>query len=267
MPLRVLCGSFGPGSDRCVMLPAMVAGGGGPAAMQFVQMIAQADRRQGQGVSRRGSGASADGRPRPRLHDSCSRPSSQSSVQTGKSPCLDALADRGDVAARPAVLELLASSPTRTCARRRSERWAGWANRRICRCSSRPLADRISEPNGRGPAEPDANRGRIDQQSAGGRIASAGAQDQGRADRGARRRGAPPMSCPRHRGGDAWTTMRTSVERPWRRWARSAVPSRSPQMLPGVLKARKGSERDDAEKNVALVCERIENEDERGTTS
>ena len=37
------------------------------------------------------------------------------------------------------------------------------------------------------------------------------------------------------------------------------------QMLPGVLKAQKGGERDEAEKNVALVCERIENEDQRGT--
>lgn len=36
------------------------------------------------------------------------------------------------------------------------------------------------------------------------------------------------------------------------------------QMIPGVLKAPKGGERDDAEKNVALVCSRIANEDERG---
>ncbi len=36
------------------------------------------------------------------------------------------------------------------------------------------------------------------------------------------------------------------------------------RMLPGVIKARQGSERDEAEKNVALVCSRIENEDERG---
>ncbi len=36
------------------------------------------------------------------------------------------------------------------------------------------------------------------------------------------------------------------------------------RMLPGVLKAQEGSERDEAEKNVALVCSRIENEDERG---
>jgi HEAT repeat protein len=35
-------------------------------------------------------------------------------------------------------------------------------------------------------------------------------------------------------------------------------------MLPGVLKAQKGGERDNAEKNVALVCSRIENENERG---
>ena len=36
------------------------------------------------------------------------------------------------------------------------------------------------------------------------------------------------------------------------------------RMLPGVLKAQRGSERDEAEKNVALVCSRIENENERG---
>ena len=36
-------------------------------------------------------------------------------------------------------------------------------------------------------------------------------------------------------------------------------------MLPGILKAQKGSERDAAEKSVALVCSRIDNEDERGS--
>ncbi len=41
-------------------------------------------------------------------------------------------------------------------------------------------------------------------------------------------------------------------------------PEQIAKMLPGVLKARKGYERDAAEKNVALVCERIENPDQRG---
>ena len=36
-------------------------------------------------------------------------------------------------------------------------------------------------------------------------------------------------------------------------------------MLPGVLKAQKGGERDNAERNVALICSRIDNEDQRGT--
>ena len=36
-------------------------------------------------------------------------------------------------------------------------------------------------------------------------------------------------------------------------------------MLPGIFKAQKGGERDAAEKSVALVCSRIDNEDERGT--
>src|SRR5207253_3188535 len=41
-------------------------------------------------------------------------------------------------------------------------------------------------------------------------------------------------------------------------------PEQLAAMLPGVLKAGKGGERDNAEKNVALVCSRIENEDQRG---
>jgi hypothetical protein len=41
-------------------------------------------------------------------------------------------------------------------------------------------------------------------------------------------------------------------------------PEQLGEMLPGVLKAEKGSERDAAERNVALVCSRIGNEDERG---
>jgi HEAT repeat protein len=36
------------------------------------------------------------------------------------------------------------------------------------------------------------------------------------------------------------------------------------ELLPGVLKAEKGGERDAAERNVALVCSRIENEESRG---
>jgi HEAT repeat protein len=54
-----------------------------------------------------------------------------------------------------------------------------------------------------------------------------------------------------------------------RRAAMSALgqigrPEQIGPMVRGVLKARKGYERDDAEKNVALVCERIENPDDRG---
>jgi HEAT repeat protein len=42
------------------------------------------------------------------------------------------------------------------------------------------------------------------------------------------------------------------------------TPEQIARMLPGVLKARKGFERDEAEKNVALVCGQIENADQRG---
>lgn len=43
-------------------------------------------------------------------------------------------------------------------------------------------------------------------------------------------------------------------------------PEQISEMIPGVLKAEKGGERDNAERNVALICSRIGNEDERGDT-
>ena len=42
-------------------------------------------------------------------------------------------------------------------------------------------------------------------------------------------------------------------------------PDQVAPMLPGVLKAQKGGERDNAERNIALICARIDNEDDRGT--
>ncbi len=42
-------------------------------------------------------------------------------------------------------------------------------------------------------------------------------------------------------------------------------PEQVAQMLSGVLKAEKGGERDNAERNVAMICARIDNEDQRGT--
>ena len=45
-----------------------------------------------------------------------------------------------------------------------------------------------------------------------------------------------------------------------------ASPDQITAMLPGILKATKGGERDAAEKNVAMVCSRIEKEDRRAET-
>ncbi len=42
-------------------------------------------------------------------------------------------------------------------------------------------------------------------------------------------------------------------------------PDQLAAMLPGVLKAARGGERDNAERNVTEVCKRIDNEDQRGT--
>jgi HEAT repeat protein len=42
-------------------------------------------------------------------------------------------------------------------------------------------------------------------------------------------------------------------------------PEQIAALIPGVLKAQPGGERDNAERNVALICSRIGNEDDRGT--
>lgn len=42
-------------------------------------------------------------------------------------------------------------------------------------------------------------------------------------------------------------------------------PEQIASILPGVLKAARGGERDNAERNVVQICSRIENEDQRGT--
>jgi HEAT repeat protein len=42
-------------------------------------------------------------------------------------------------------------------------------------------------------------------------------------------------------------------------------PEHIAQMLPGVLKAQKGGERDNAERNIAMISARTDNEDQRGT--
>jgi hypothetical protein len=42
------------------------------------------------------------------------------------------------------------------------------------------------------------------------------------------------------------------------------TPDQLAAILPGVLKAAKGRERDNAERNVAEICQRIDNEDQRG---
>ena len=41
-------------------------------------------------------------------------------------------------------------------------------------------------------------------------------------------------------------------------------PEQIASILPGVLKAQKGGERDNAERNIAAICARIDNEDQRG---
>ena len=183
---------------------------------------------------------------------------------SGQGALLSALADRGDAAARPAVLELFASSKDTSvrAAAIGAAGESGWAGRSSA--LDQDAVGRVERRTDGRPEEPGSNRL-------------------------ARRFPRPwrPRRNRRHRAVkaaliDVLATRRASDEMPAflaaavddnaqvRSAAMAALgqlgrPAQIAPMLPGVLKAQKGGERDAAERNVAMVCSRIDNEDQRGT--
>ncbi|HEX3655550.1 MAG TPA: HEAT repeat domain-containing protein [Pirellulales bacterium] len=174
---------------------------------------------------------------------------------------LSALADRGDVAARPAVLNLLASS------RDESVRAAAIAALgKLGQPEDLPLL--VKALSAKSTAERAAARASLTQirgetitQSLAAELKSA----------------SPDVKAALI---EVLATRRATEELPTfvaatvddnaqvRGAAMAALgqigqPGQIAAMLPGVLKAKKGAERDAAEKNVALVCARIANENER----
>ncbi len=181
----------------------------------------------------------------------------------GQIALLDALADRGDGTARSAVLELFASSPDASV-----RAAAIGALGRLGGPEDLPLLVKALSDGSK--LERVAARQSLTQIS-GEAINKALAADL-------------ESASPKAKAAliDVLATRRASDQLPAfvaatvdenarvRQAAMAALgqigrPEQIAQMLPGVLKAEKGSERDEAEKSVALVCDRIENEDQRGT--
>lgn len=175
---------------------------------------------------------------------------------------LSALADRGDVAARPAVLDLLATS------RDESVRAAALAS--LGKLGS--VAD-VSLLMKSLTADSDVQRSAAQRslvQLRGETVSKSLAKEAVAA--------APPVKAAilevlaaRRASDELPTFLASSVDDNAR--VRSAAmtalgqlgrPDQLAVLLPGVLKAEKGPERDAAERNVAIVCSRIEDEDQRG---
>jgi HEAT repeat protein len=180
----------------------------------------------------------------------------------GQVALLDALADRGDIAARSAVLDLLASSHdtnVRAAAISALGRLGG----------SEDLSLFIQSLSSGSSAE----RGTAQEsliQIRGATINQALAADLESASPGVKA-ALIDILATRRAGDECPAFVKATVDEDSgvRRAAMSALgqlgrPEQIARMLPGVLKAQKGSERDEAEKNIALICSRIENEDERG---
>lgn len=181
----------------------------------------------------------------------------------GQAALLSALADRSDSAARPAVLDLLASS--------KDEQVRASAILAIGSLGSATdlplLAKSLSSPSGTEQAA--ARRSLI--QLKGDTINQGLVAELKSADPGVKAAIIEALASRRARD-QAAALVTASIDD--NSQVRSAAMSALGQignaehvalMLPGVLKAQPGGERDNAERNVALICSRINNEDQRGT--
>ncbi len=231
-----------------------------PKPDEFVQTDRQADRRPRQGISRGGTRAGADRGPRPGHHRTLRGPAPQARRQRTDRPagcpgrsrrssprdrpcstCSRASQDENVRAA--AILSLGKLGDAGRSAACWSNRWRhgskaeqAAARRSLIEISGESInqtlaADLLS-------ASPDVQAALIEV------LADAAGQ-----------RPVAGASWPRRS-----TTTSRCAARPWRRSARSAVPSKSPRCCRACSRPAKASERDAAEKNVALVCERIEND-------
>lgn len=180
----------------------------------------------------------------------------------GQVALLTALGDRGDAAARPAVLDLFASSKDESV-----------------RAAALGALGKIGTLDDLGVLIKALDAGSAAEQSAAqisltqvsGEKINGAIADESTAGLPAVRATLIHVLATRRAGDMAPTLVAAAIDgdAQVRRAAMSALgeigrPEQIPQMLPGVLKAERGAERDEAERDVAQVCSRIDNEAKRG---
>jgi hypothetical protein len=181
----------------------------------------------------------------------------------GQAALLGALADRADPAARPAVLAIASSSQDETV---RSAAIAALG--RLGSAAEIPLL--IKSLSATSAREQAAARHSL-VQLPGEAISKALALELKPAPAAVRSQLIDVLATRRARGELPALVSATLDDSPQVRSAamnalgQIGQPAQLAAMLPGVLRAEPGIERNNAERNVALVCSRIGNEEERGT--
>lgn len=181
----------------------------------------------------------------------------------GQAALLGALADRADPAARPAVLAIASSSQDETV---RAAAIAALG--RLGSTAEIPLL--IKSLSATSAREQAAARHSL-VQLPGEAISKALALELTPAPAAVRSQLIDVLATRRARGELPALVSATLDDSPQVRSAamnalgQIGQPAQLAAMLPGVLRAEPGSERNNAERNVALVCSRIGNEEERGT--
>jgi len=181
----------------------------------------------------------------------------------GQVALLDALADRGDAAARPAVLELYAST--------NDEKVRAAAIGALGSLGGRDdLPVLINALSATAAAERAAARKSLVQLR--GETISKSLATETKTVPAAVKAAILEVLATRRASGEMPAFLAATVDdNPQVRSSAMAAlgqigrPAQIAAMLPGVLKAQKGGERDAAERNLAMICARIENEDARGT--
>jgi hypothetical protein len=181
----------------------------------------------------------------------------------GQIALLSALADRGDAAAKPAVLKLADSSSDENvrAAAIRSLGSLGGAE-------DLPLL--IKTLSGKSSAEQNAVRQALVRMS--GPTISRTLATETKSAAPAVKAALIEILATRRAGDESPAIVAATIDdnSQVRSAAMAALgqigrPDQLAAILPGVIKAQKGGERDAAERNVAQICSRIDNEDQRGT--
>lgn len=181
----------------------------------------------------------------------------------GQVALLAALKDRGDVAARSAVLDLITSSKDEKVRAAAVSALGTLGNEADLPLLTKTLADSS------GAEQSAARRSLVELPGTG--VAKALAMEMKSSTNSGTKAALIDVLATRRATDElpALVTATVDDNGQVRSAAMSALgqigrPEQIAAALPGILKAQRGGERDSAERNVALICARIDNEDQRG---